>query len=90
MVLSNKELLKLPKDSTDIYKRSMINGYQTRPFEDVIDKLCNASFLKGYHLKQKPTENNPQPDELVDEVVEVNHASISSYPKVLRLSSVRN
>ena len=90
MVLRNKELLELPKDSTDIYKRSMINGYQTRPFEDVIDKLCYASFLKRYHLKQKPTENDFQPNELVDEVVEVNHASISSYPKVLGLSSVRN
>ena len=40
-----------------------------------------------YQLEQKQIRNDSQTADLVDEVVEVNHASVSSYPKVLKLSS---
>ena len=56
----------------------MVNRYQIRPYEDIIYKLCYASFLKQYYLEQNQIENDSEPDKLVDKAVEVNHASISS------------
>ena len=85
IMLSKKELLELHKDSADIYKRSMVNLYQIRPYEFIIDKLCCTSFLKRYQLQQKQIENDSHPDELVDETVII--ASVSLYPKALKLSS---
>ena len=35
MMLSKKELLKLPDNITDIYKRNMANRHQNRPYEDI-------------------------------------------------------
>ena len=37
-------------------------------------------------MEQKQIEKDSKPDELVDEVVEVNHTSVSSYSKNLKLS----
>lgn len=85
IMLSKKELLELHEDNADIYKRSMVNLYQIRPYEFIIDKLCCTSFLKRYQLQQKQIENDSQPDEVVDEVVII--ASVSLYPKTLKLSS---
>ena len=90
MMLSKKELLEFSEDSTDIYKWNMANRYQIRPYEDIIDKLCYALFLKLYQLEQKQIEHYFHPDELVDEIVEINQASVSSYPKFLNLSSGEN
>ena len=41
-------------------------------------------------MEQKQIKNNLQLDQLDDEVVEVNHASVSSYPEVLKLPSGEN
>ena len=56
--------------------------YQIRPYVEIFDKLCYASFLRRYWLEQKQIENNLQIDKLVDEVIEVNNAPVSSYLKV--------
>ena len=54
MMLLKKKLLELLEDSTDIiHKHIMINRYQIRLYEDIIDKLCYESFLKRYRLEQK-------------------------------------
>ena len=52
----------------------MVNLYQIRPYEDIISKLCCASFLKQYNWEQKQIEKDSEPDKLVDAVVKVNHA----------------
>ena len=83
---SKKELLEILEDSTYIYKRNMVNRYQIRLYEN-IDKLCYALFLKRYQLEQKQIGNDSQRDELIDEAAEVDHASVSSFQKVLKLSS---
>ena len=49
--------------------------------------LCYALFIKRYHLKTKPIENDSQPEELIDKLVETNHSISNSYPEVLVLSS---
>ena len=38
-------------------------------------------------MKTKPTENDLQPEELVDKITEPNHSIINSHPEVLILSS---
>ena len=65
----------------------MVNWYQIRPYKNINDKLCYSSFFKRYQLEQKQIVNDSQPKELAAAVVEVNHASVSSYLKVLELSS---
>ena len=62
MMLSKKGLLDIPEDSTNTYKCNIVNRYLIRRYEDIIDILCYASFLKQYQLKQKQTENYSKPD----------------------------
>ena len=38
-------------------------------------------------MQTKPIENDSQTEELVDEIVEANHSTSSSYPKLLILST---
>ena len=83
MVISEKEIAELPDDSTDIYKRNMIDRYIDRPALEIIEQLCYAEILKRYQLVPKVDENDCQPEELVDEIVEVNHTSVGQYPKVI-------
>ena len=75
MMSSKKELLESPGDSTDIYKRNIINRYQTRSYKK-FNKHCYVLFLNLYQLEQKQIVNDSQPDELVDKIVEVHHASV--------------
>ena len=65
MMLSKKEIAELPESSTDIYKRNMMNRYMIRPHD--------ALFIRRYYLQTKPTENDSQHEELVDELIERNH-----------------
>ena len=47
MLLTKNELTKLSEDSTDIYKRNMVNRYIIRPQDQVLNQLCYASFAKN-------------------------------------------
>ena len=87
MVLSKNEIIELPEDSTDIYKRNMVSRYFIRPHDEIFEHLCYALFIKRYQLTTKPTENDLQPEELIDKLIETNHPISSSYPEVLVLSS---
>ena len=87
MMLSKKEIAELPEDNTDIYKRKMMNRYMIRPHDALFEQLCYALFIKRYQLQTKPFENDSQPEELVDKLVETNHSTSSSYPKLLILST---
>ena len=89
--LSEEEIKKLPEDSTEIFKRNMIDRYCARPnlnFANgkygVLDGLCFAQFLRYYTLRYGNKDNDCQPDELEDELIEINHKSIE-YPKLIPL-----
>ena len=88
MMLSKKEILELPEDSTDIYKRNMFSRYLIRPHDEMFEHLCYALFIKRYQLKTKPIENDSQQEELIDKLIETNHPISSSYPEVLVLPLV--
>ena len=88
MFLSEKEIAELPDDSPDIYKRNIIDRYKDRPstgIYEIVGQLCFAEFIKGYQLAPKSVENDSQPEELVDEIIEVNHTVIGQYPKTVQL-----
>ena len=84
-MLSKKEIAELPEDSTDIYNRNMMNRHMIRPHDALFEQLCYALFIKRYQLQTKPIENDSQPEEFVDELVETYHSTSSSYPKLLVL-----
>ena len=86
-MLSKKEILELPEDSTDIYKRNMVSRYLIKPHDETFEHLCYALFIKRYQLKTKPTENDSQPEELIDKLIETNHPISSSCHEVLVLCS---
>ena len=86
MMSSKKEIFELPEDSTDIYKRNMVSRDLIRPHDEMFEHLCYALFIKRYLLKTNPIENNSQPEELIDKLVEINHPISNSYPEVLVLS----
>ena len=57
----------------------MTNSYVIRPHDALFEQLCYALFIKRYQLQTKPTENDSEPEELVDEPIETNHSINSSY-----------
>ena len=89
MFRSEEEIKELPEDSTDIYKRNMIDRYLDRPNSSFqkgkyaqIDKMCYAQFFSHYYLKPKPNadeDNDNQPEVLSEEVMDAN-SKICSYP----------
>ena len=87
MMMSKKEISKLPKKSTDIYKRNMVSRYMIRPKDSMFEHLCYALFIKRYQLQTKPIENDSQPEVLDDKPFEANHSTTDSYPDALILSS---
>ena len=70
MMLSKTEILELPEDSKDIYKRNMVSRYLIRPHDEMFEHLGYALFIKWYQLKTKPIENDSQPEELIDKLIE--------------------
>ena len=91
MCLSEDEIKELPEDSTEIFKRNHVDRYVERPNRafahgkyGVLDDFCFAEFLRNYYVAPKPIDNDNQPEELKDEVIERNH-SPSPYPKVITL-----
>ena len=88
------EVSKLPKDSKKIFKRNMVDWYIDRPNLTsssckfaVLDASCFAEFLRYYCLLSnlKSKENDFQPEELDDEIVEDISNSDYLYPKSIRL-----
>ena len=69
MMLSKKEISELPIDSTDIYKRNMVNRYMIRPTDSIFAYLYYALFIKRYQLQPKPIENDSQPEVLDDKLL---------------------
>ena len=69
MMLSKKEISELPIDSTDIYKRNMVNRYMIRPKDSIFEYLYYALFIKRYQLQSKPIENDSQPEVLDDKLL---------------------
>ena len=96
MFRSEEEINELPDDSTDIYKRNMLDRYMDRPNANFqngkfskIDKLCYADFLSHYYLKPKPKDdqvNDNQPEVLNEEVMDENNNSCL-LPKTIPLMS---
>ena len=70
MILTKNELSKLLEDSKDIYRRNMVSRYIIQPQDQVLNQLCHPFFAKNYQLHRKQTENDSQPNELSDEVIE--------------------
>ena len=87
MILSEKEIAELPDDSTDLYKRNMIDSYIDRPALEIIENLCFAEFLKRYQLVPKAEENDCQPEELHDGIIKNNHSFVGQYHRILTTSS---
>ena len=87
MMSSKKEISELSKDSTDIYKRNMVNMYMIRPKDSIFEHLCYALSIKCYQLQPKTIENDSQLEVLDDKRFEANHSTNDSYPDMLILSS---
>ena len=97
MFRTREELAELPEDSTDIFKRSMLDRYIDRPNSAFqggkyteIDKLCYAEFLSNYYLILKPIEgtNDNQPEILTDNLILINHEAML-LPKTVPLMSTK-
>ena len=81
LCLAEHEIYELPEDSKKIFKRDMVDRYIDRPNVTsssgafaVLDAFCFAEFSRYYYLPSKPKykENDNQPEELDDEIVEDN------------------
>ena len=92
--LAENEVSKLPKDWKKISKRNMVDQYIDRPNLTsssnkfaVLDASCFAEFSRCYCLLSnlKSKENDFQPEELDDEIVEDISNSDYLYPKSIRL-----
>ena len=88
VLLSEKELNKLPDNSPNISKKSNINRYMERPSAifcngkySILDNFCYAEFLAYYTFENKLSKTGEyQPDELDDNLIEKNLEECS-YPK---------
>ena len=92
VLLSEKELSKLPDDSSNIFKKSNIDRYIERPNAtfchgkySALNYFCYAEFLAYYTLESKSNNTcDYQPDELDDNLIKNNHKECS-YPKQIKL-----
>ena len=86
----------MPEDSKEIFKRNMIDCYIDCPNADyengkyaVLDSMCFAEFLRYYSLAKRNhnLDNDYQPEELTNKVIEENRDQHVSYPKLVPLMS---
>ena len=92
VLLSEKELSKLPGDSPHIVKRSYIDLYMERPSASfcnrkysVLNDFCYAEFLVYFTRENKSNKTcQYQSDELDDNMIETNHEECS-YLKRIKL-----
>ena len=87
MMLLKKKLLELLEDSTDIFINTSWSTDTKLGFMKIllINSVMNRSSSDIDWNKR--TENFSQHDTVVDQVVEVDNASVILYPKVLKMSS---
>ena len=93
VLLPEKELSRLPDDSTNVFKRSNIDRYMERPSATfcngkyrVLNDFCHAEFLAYYTLENKSNMTYEyQPDELDDNLIE-NNIKECSYLKRIKLT----
>ena len=93
---SEAELLEMPDDSTDVFKRNMLDRYIDRPNHRFaggkyreLDTFCFAEFIAHYYLAPRKTEdeeNDNQPEILNENVLEDNH-NLCNYPSIIPLMS---
>ena len=88
--LSEAELKELPEDSSDIFKKNMLDRYMNRPDVSfasgkyaIVDEMCFAEFLRYYSLRNCRYNSDSQPIELTEELLEESLPSSNLYPKVL-------
>ncbi|XP_057310099.1 uncharacterized protein LOC130648095 [Hydractinia symbiolongicarpus] len=94
MCRSKHEIDELPEDSTDMFKRNMLNRYVDRPNPTfakgeyaILDQFCYAQFLANYYLAGRfDDENDSQPTVLRDDNIERNHIT-NWFPAILPLMS---
>ena len=76
---SQEEISQLPDESEDIFKINILDRYMNRPDHifcnghyAVLNDFCYAEFLRYYYLVPHIKENDWQPVELSDEILENN------------------
>ena len=91
---SQQEISKLPDESEDIFKKSMLDRYMDRPEEKFqnwkfssVNSLYYAEFLRFYYVSIISNENDSQSVELSDDILETNLAVTSHYPLIIPLMS---
>ena len=67
----------------------MIDRYIDIPALEIIENLCFAEFLKRYQLVPKAEENDCQPEESNDEIIENDRSFVGQYTRILTTNSVR-
>ena len=96
ILLNENEIMGLPEDSKDIFKQNMIDWYIDHPniacFSGkylILDSFCYAEFLRFYQVASntKLTENEYQPEELSNELIEDIHNIDHVYPTLTSLMS---
>ena len=73
----------------------MLDRYISRPnstfangIYSVLHQFCYAEFLRYYFLSPNPIENDCQPEEFPDEILEINHDALT-YPRCVTLMSCK-
>lgn len=99
MCRSKEEIDELPEDSTDVFKKNMIDRYMDRPNTTfiggkyaIVNSLCFAQFFSHYYLSSKNDiciENDCQPTILIESNLEDNHVPCA-YPAVIPLMSSKD
>ena len=96
MLRSKEEMCQLPDESEDIFERNMLDRYMDRPDRlfcnghyAVLNDYCSAEFLRYYYLAPHIKENDWQPVELSDEILENNFPD-QVYPPVIPLMSSKD
>ena len=92
VLLPVKELSELPHDSPNFFKTSRIDCYLERPnpsFRNgkysVLNEFCHVEISAYYTVENKSNKTcKYQPDELDDNLIEINHGE-GSYPKIIKL-----
>ena len=96
LCLAEHEISEVPEDSKKIFKRNMVHQYIDRPNLTsssskfaVLDAFCFAEFSRYHYLPSNPKykQNDHQPEELDDEIVEDISNSDYSYSKDIKLIS---
>ena len=89
---SQQEISELTDESEDIFKKNMLDRYIKRPDEKfqngkfaTLNSLCYAEFLRYYYVSTISNENDWQPVELTDSMLETNLAVTSHYSSAIPL-----